>query len=142
METNKIETLLKKYLEGETTLKEETLLKVYFSETENLPEEWKSYQQFFSFYQEAKNESYPIQKKKTKTLLQPILLVAASLAIIFTMQLSGFFNSSNSYDQIEAENVFKEFQVQMKSVSSHLNNGSQNLAYLAYWNTTAEKLIK
>lgn len=37
METNKIETLLKKYLEGETTLKEETLLKVYFSETENLP---------------------------------------------------------------------------------------------------------
>ena len=69
-------------------------------------------------------------------------MVAASLAILFTMQLSGFFNSSNSYDQIEAENVFKEFQVQMKSVSSHLNNGSQNLAYLAYWNTTAEKLIK
>jgi hypothetical protein len=30
----------------------------------------------------------------------------------------------------------------MKHVSSHLNNGSQSLAYLDYWNNTTQKLIK
>jgi hypothetical protein len=70
------------------------------------------------------------------------MFAAASIAIIFSLQISGFFTTSNSKDQEEALKIFKQFQIQMKHVSSHLNNGSQSLAYLDYWNNTTQKLIK
>jgi len=142
MEIKKIEALLKKYLEGETSLSEESFLRDYFNKEIDLPEAFKSYQKFFTYYQVAKKETFPLIKKKTKLILRPWMFAAASIAIIFSLQISGFFTTSNSNDQEEALKIFKQFQIQMKQVSSHLNNGSQSLAYLDYWNNTTQKLIK
>ena len=40
MGSNKIETLLERYFEGETSLEEEAVLRKYFNEEQNIPEAW------------------------------------------------------------------------------------------------------
>jgi hypothetical protein len=64
METKKIEALLKKYLEGETSLSEESFLRDYFNKEIDLPEAFKSYQKFFTYYQVAKKRNLSSNKKE------------------------------------------------------------------------------
>lgn len=140
MELNKIKDYLARYLEGETSLKEEEILRDYFVNTPNIPNDLKVYRSFFTYFESAKKEQFPaIKKVNYRKILQPFVAVAAVLAIVFTLQTNGVFTIENN-DEAELEMAFKEFQTQMKQMSNHLNRGTQNIAYLDYWNTTTLKL--
>lgn len=82
MERVKIENLLNKYMEAETTLAEEKELRAYFA-SEQVAPAFADYQSLFGFYAEEKGSHY------TKTLELPrrhlnykYFSVAASIAII------------------------------------------------------------
>ena len=69
MELKAIEKLLNKYLEGETSLKDEAVLRTYFTQESRIPEAWIPYRQFFGYCKEAKKETFPVkQKKQTNNL--------------------------------------------------------------------------
>ncbi len=143
MELKKIESLLEKYNEGETTLQEEILLRDYFTQQESVPEEWVVYHQLFLYYAQAKKETLSSQNKQKSFSTKTLLLVAAGAALVFSLQLSGVFETSLAPINEEAAKLaFQEFQNQMKTVSTHLNKGAEKAAYLDYWNTTTQKLIK
>ncbi|MDA9015588.1 DUF3379 domain-containing protein [Flavobacteriaceae bacterium] len=143
MEIKTIEILLEKYLEGETSLKEETVLRAYFNEEQNLPIEWTHYRQFFNYYELAKNESFPTAKIKSKTRIRTWMMAAASITLVIGLSLNTFFESQSApLEQQEAEFAFQQFQKQMKNVSNHFNKGVQKVAYLDYWNESTQKLIK
>lgn len=144
MELKTIEVLLERYLEGETTLEEETVLRAYFKKEQNIPKKWIHYSHFFAYCESAKKESFPSSSKtKSKTPVKIWMMAAASIALVFGLQLSGLFESeSTPLKQQEAEFVFQQFQTQMKNVSSHLNKGVQKVAYLDYLDETSQKLLK
>ena len=54
MEIKTIKVLLKKYLEGKTSLNEEYVSRDYFNHEENLPEEWIHYRQFLPILRNQK----------------------------------------------------------------------------------------
>lgn len=59
MELNKLESLLKKYDDGETTLKEEKLLKEFFH-SEKVPNHLQEYKLLFNFSEEEKRSFIPV----------------------------------------------------------------------------------
>ena len=143
MELKKIESLLDKYNEGETILQEEIQLRDYFIQQESVPEEWVVYRQLFHYYAQAKRETLSSQNKQKSFSTKTLLLVAAGAALVFSLQLSGVFETSLAPINEEAAKLaFQEFQNQMKTVSTYLNIGAEKAAYLDYWNTTTQKLIK
>ena len=143
MELKAIEKLLNKYLEGETSLKEEAVLRTYFTQESTIPEAWIPYRQFFGYCKEAKKETFPICRKKQTKSIKSLMLVAASIALVFALQFSGLFDQkATPFEKEQAALAFHQFQTQMKTVSNHLNRGAQKVAYLDYWNDTTQKLIK
>jgi hypothetical protein len=143
MELKAIEKLLNKYLEGETSLKDEAILRTYFTQESRIPEAWIPYRQFFGYCKEAKKETFPVKQKKQTKPIKSWMLVAASIALVFALQLSGLFEQKAApFEKQQAELAFQQFQTQMKTVSNHLNRGAQKVAYLDYWNDTTQKLIK
>ena len=143
MELKAIEKLLNKYLEGETSLKEEAVLRTYFTQESTIPEAWIPYRQFFGYCKEAKKETFPMSRKKQTKHIKSLMLVAASIALVFALQFSGLFEQkATPFEKEQAALAFQQFQTQMKTVSNHLNRGAQKVAYLDYWNDTTQKLIK
>ena len=143
MEFKTIEKLLAKYLDGETSLEEEAFLKAYFTKEQELPAEWVPFRQFFTYCDEARKETFPQKSIIATPSFKPWMLVAASIALVLTLQLSGVFETQPSpFEAQQAEMAFQQFQLQMKTVSIHLNKGAEKVAFLDYWNDTTQKLLK
>ena len=142
MDSNKIKLLLTKYLEGNTSLSEEETLRLYFKTSENIPPEWEGYRMFFGYFDLAKTERYPKGRGKQKFGFIPWMAVAAIIAVIFSIQFYSSKHPTLSADQKEAQLAFMQFKSNMKKVSSHFNKGAEKVAYLDYWNSTTQKLIK
>lgn len=105
----KIEELIDKYFEGETTCKEEQEIRDFFL-NDSIPEHLKEYQPMFAFFEEEKNhqnsmleltkresstESKPKEYRiNRKFIIQSIISIAAGLALLFTIiGLQQHFNS-------------------------------------------------
>ena len=143
MEIKTIKFLLKKYLEGKTSLNDESVLRNYFNHEQNLPEEWIHYRQFFTYFEKSKNESFPIFKINSFNNKKIWIRVAASIALLIGIYLIDFFETQpRVLEQQEAEFAFQQFQTHMKNISTHLNNGVQKVSYLDYWNKSTQKLLK
>tara|TARA_A100001011_G_scaffold162376_1_gene170838 strand:+ start:719 stop:1150 length:432 start_codon:yes stop_codon:yes gene_type:complete len=143
MEIKTIKVLLKKYLEGKTSLNDESVLRNYFNHEQNLPEEWIHYRQFFTYFEKSKNESFSISKTNSYNNKKIWIRVAASIALLIGIYLIDFFETQpRVLEQQEAEFAFQQFQTHMKNISTHLNNGAQKVSYLDYWNKSTQKLLK
>lgn len=143
MELKAIEKLLNKYLKGETSLKEEAVLRTYFTQKSTIPEAWIPYLQFFGYCKEAKKETFSIRLKEQTKPIKSWMLVAASIALVFALQLNGLFEQkTTSFEKQQTELAFQQFQMQMKTISNHLKRGAQKVAYLDYLNDNTQKLIK
>ena len=72
LDINKIETLIEKYLEGETSIEEERILKDYFSNSQDIPFHLATYKHQFSFFKESKKEQNNL-KEATNDHLMAVL---------------------------------------------------------------------
>lgn len=113
MKSTEIKSLLNKYFEGNTSLKEEEILKIYFS-GENIAEEFQSYKDHFQFFNaldekmtrgilnddeliknvfkdrhKTDNPIIPINKKNASPL--PWLRYAAGMALLVLGFTAGYF---------------------------------------------------
>ena len=100
MEIKTIKVLLKKYLEGKTSLNEESVLRNYFNHEQNLPEEWIHYRQFFTYFEKSKNESFPISKINSYNNKKIWIRVAASIALLIGIYLIDFFETQPLFHQL------------------------------------------
>jgi hypothetical protein len=144
MEPEKIKQLLERYLDGNSSLSEETQLRSYFENSREIPSEWESFRMFFGYYQKAKKDHFPVKRVRSKKSLRPWMLAAAMGGVLLSIQFleSDITKTEDSIQRHEIELAFQQFQDNMKKVSNHLNKGTQNVAYLNYWNQTTQKFIK
>jgi len=131
MVLTKIEQLLEKYDNGETTLQEEQQLKNYFSQ-ETVAPHLEMYKPLFTYFvvnqQEQFTKDVPL-KSKTNNWYKWI-----SVAAVAVIMLSVYFNQPNrindygTYD--DPEMAFNEVKQSLEMISSHFNKGASSINYL------------
>lgn len=138
MESVKIEQLLDKYLNAETTLQEETVLKDYFTSGETVAPHLESYQALFGYFADNKSEKFTKTiQLKTKRTNWKWLSVAASVVLLFSVY-TGYQNNQRAKAQIAFENTQMAFQL----LSKNYNKGTAAITYLGEYKTTTNKIFK
>lgn len=139
MEPN-IQSLIELYFEGKTTIDEEQELRTYFTKP-NINQEWKHLQPMFAGFHSLSNETStrPINTSQTSSFnywwAAAGLAIVVLLAIILTKQ-------SVSYTEQDAFESFDEFRENVMMISTHLNSGTTQLAYLETFDQTTTKYLK
>ncbi len=138
MESIKIEQLLEKYENAETSLHEEAVLKDYFNNNDVAPH-LQQYQALFGYYAESKNENYskPI-RLNTKKQHWKWLSVAASVVLLFSVY-TGY---TNNQEKKEAKIAFENTQMAFQLLSKNMKKGTTAMAYLGEYETTTNKIFK
>lgn len=137
MELSKIEQLLEKYLNAETTLQEEATLKNYFL-SGNVASHLQEYESMFSYFAISKAETSvkPIRLNTKKTNWK-WLSVAASVVLLFSVYMG------NSYVQEQKTKAqYAQVKDVLKMLSTSLNKGNEAVASLYTYEDTVNKIFK
>lgn len=147
MELNRIEKLLEKYFQAETSLAEEQELKNYFASDDVAPN-MKQYKSLFACFSEAKNEELTkeivVQSKKRSTIW---LSIAASITILLGVGVFSYLNMETkekgelgTYDDPEV--AFRETQKALKMVSENVNVGIKSVEYVNEYQESRNLIFK
>lgn len=146
MELVKIEQLLNKYLEGNTSIAEEKELKAYFS-SNNVALHLQPYKSMFGYFKNQKEVQFtknlPLQPRKRNVVKW--IGVAASFVVLFGTAF--FYMNSNvsnedlgTYDDPEV--AFIETQKALEMLSKNVNQGVEGVALLNEYNQSKETIFK
>ena len=148
MALDKIEKLVTKYFEAETSIAEEKELKAYFSSPDVAPH-LEQYKPLFGYAVHAKQEQYTasIPVKNTKKAGMYWLSIAATVIVLLGVSLFTF----NQYKQPNAadlgtyndpEVALKETQKALAMISEHVNKGIGSMSYLSVYEQSKNKIFK
>lgn len=86
-----IQSLLDKFMEGETTLEEEKILGEYFRSTKKVKAEWEAYKSMFGYFDKGMPYDEPVEKNtrsnKVVKMIVGAISAAALVALLFTFAL-------------------------------------------------------
>lgn len=146
MELHKIEQLLEKYFEGETSIAEENELKSYFSSSD-VAQHLEPYKPMFGYFSAAKEQQFeqhiPLTAKKRKVAW---ISVAASVVVLLGAGTFAYFNYNQpqsqdlgTYDNPEI--AFRETQKALSLLSNNVNVGVESVQYIEEYETTKGKVF-
>lgn len=148
MELAKIEILIEKYFQGETSIAEEKELRSYFSSQDVAPH-LEQYVAMFGYFTEAKQQEFtqeiPQHTKKRKVMW---LSIAASVAVLFGMVAFFMINTNQAVNQNELgsydspEQAFEETQKALALLSSNVNVGVEGMQYVQEYNNSKNLIFK
>ena len=130
----KIDSLLKKYFEGETDLREEAQLKKYFS-SDLVDSKHKQYTPLFSYFSNNEKEqlSNAIKLPKAKSQRFKWMSIAASFALMASVYVGYSIKQEN-----EIKDAFSQTQMALDFLSGNMNKGNQAFAQLNKFKQTTE----
>ncbi|KAB1069372.1 hypothetical protein F6U93_03410 [Tamlana haliotis] len=131
MVLNKIEALLEKYENGETTLAEEQALKQFFSE-EDVPAHLEVYKSMFAYYKVSQEEVFtqklPLESKRRFTFKW--ISVAAAVVLLFGFYWASSESSEDLGTYDDPELAYLEVTKSLAMISEKLNQGTSTIGYL------------
>lgn len=149
MALDRIEILIEKYFEGETSIAEEKELKAYFSSSD-VAQHLEQYQPVFGYFSQAKQEQFtasiPLKSgRKQKRLAW--LSVAASVVVMLGIGFFAYQNTSEPTQENlgvidDPEIAFKETQKALALISKHVNTGIESVNYLGEYQQSKNKIFK
>lgn len=148
MALDRIEKILEKYFEGETSSAEEKELKDYFSSSD-VAQHLEQYQPLFGYFSQAKQEEFtatiPLQSKKQTKVVW--LSVAASLVVMLAVGVFAYQSTSEPKHQDlgvieDPEIAFRETQKALALISKHVNTGIESVNYLSEYEQSKNKIFK
>jgi len=140
MELAKIEKLLNKYLEGESTLEEENILRVYFSTNTNIAPHLVGYVPLFKYLRDAKNETYT-QTIPLKPRKQIYKWISVAALVIFSSSVFTYVNIKNKNDE-KAKIAYYKTKEALNLLSIKFNEGAEKVAYLNEFEQTTNSVFK
>lgn len=145
MELDRIEILLEKYFEGETSIAEENELKTYFSSAD-VAQHLEHYKAMFGYFSSAKEQKFeqklPLKPKKIHVMW---LSVAASVVILLGMFTFYNRNISQSEDlgtYNDPEKAFEETQKALNLLSKNVNVGIGSMQYVKEYQDSKDLIFK
>jgi len=148
MESDKIETLLEKYFDGEASIAEENELKIYFS-SPDVAQHLQQYKPLFGYFSHAAAQKFaPVIQLHSKKRNLSWLSIAASLMILLGIGTFTYINYQNlnkkqdlgTYD--DPEIAFKETQKALALLSNHVNVGIENVKYIQEYENSKQLIFK
>jgi hypothetical protein len=148
MALDRIEKLVDKYFEGETSIAEEKELKAYFSSSD-VAQHLEQYQLVFGYFSQAKQEQFnatiPLQSKKQTKVVW--LSIAASVVVMLSIGYFAYQNVSETNQESlgvidDPEVAFRETQKALALISKHVNTGIESVNYLGEYQQSKNKIFK
>ena len=146
MELNRIETILEKYFQGETSVLEEKELKNYFSSS-NVAQHLEQYKPLFGYFSEASEQEFkqtiPLQSKKRNVKW---LSIAASVIVLLGISTFTYLyqpqktNDLGTYESPEA--AFEATQKALSLLSKNVNVGIESVSYINEFQNSKELIFK
>jgi hypothetical protein len=148
MESDKIEILLEKYFQGETSIAEENELKNYFSSLD-VAQHLEQYKPMFGYFSQAKEQEFqqqiPLQTKKRTVAW---LSVAASIVVLLGIGTYVYVDNNHAtqsqnlgtYDDPEV--AFRETQKALALLSSHVNTGIESVQYVEEYEIAKDRVFR
>jgi hypothetical protein len=148
MALDRIEQLLEKYFEAETSIAEENELKAYFT-SPDVAQHLEQYKSIFGYAVQAKQEQFsatnPLQTKKHKSVVW--ISVAASVVVLLGVSVVTYHhynqpksNDLGTYDDPEV--AYRETCKALAMISEHVNTGIESMNYLNEYEQTKNKIFK
>lgn len=143
MELNKIENLLDKYFDGNTSIDEENILKTYFAQS-SVPAHLQDYKAMFNYFATNKEaiSTKPIQVKTKKTWRVNWLMASAAALLLFISVYTFLPKEPTDAEIKEAQIAFNETKKAFQLISDNLNKGNNAIAYLSEYENTTSKIFK
>ncbi len=147
MELTKIEKLLARYEEGNTSLAEEKILKDYFTQ-ENVPPHLNEYQILFNYSVKAKTTTYSKEIPHNKRKKQFAFVGIAASIVMAIGLFAALNNPSQEIEQQQLGTIEDPEEAYLKAketlllVSGALNFGQEELAYVEEFDRAKNKYIK
>lgn len=148
MELAKIEKLVAKYENAETSLKEENILREYFL-SDNVAPHLEEYQMMFTYFHASQSETYnkTLEFKTEKRRNYKWLSVAASIALLFSVYIGIPKKEEkidiNSLSDLTVEQKFHYDQARkaLAMLSGNLNKGNQAVGKLRTYEDSVNKIF-
>lgn len=147
MESDKIETLIEKYFQGETSIAEEKQLQDYFS-APNVAQHLEQYQPMFAYFSQARRQQFtqavPLQSKKRSVAW---LSVAASVVVLLGVGTYIYMNGNSSKEETlgtydDPEVAFRQTQKALAMLSAHVNTGIEGVQYLKEYEVAKDRVFR
>ncbi|MEL1254887.1 hypothetical protein AAEO57_13935 [Flavobacterium sp. DGU38] len=152
MELNKIENILEKYFQGETTIAEENELKEYFS-SPDVAQHLEQYKPVFGYFSQVKEQKsayeIPLQSKKRKVAW---LSIAASAVLLLGIGTYFFVSEQNNRSEMasqtelgtydDPEEALKATQKALALLSKNVNVGIESVQYINEYEQSKNKIFK
>ena len=151
MEFNKIEDILEKYFQGETTIAEENQLKEYFS-SPDVAQHLEQYKPMFGYFSQVKEQkstqTIPLETKKRNVAW---LSIAASAVVLLGIGTYFFVSEKNvapvtaqtelgTYDN--PEEALAATQKALALLSNNVNVGIESVQYIKEYEQSKNKVFK
>ena len=143
MESKVIDNLLKKYLDGETSLQEEARLRDYFC-SGNVAPHLQEYVPLFAYFNVSREENFSgkIHFHKGKKRVYSWVGIAASIVLAAGL----FFQQPNETTEFgsyeDPELAMQKTKEALQLVSQYMNSGTEELVYLEEFNNAKNKISR
>jgi hypothetical protein len=138
MELARIEALLEKYFDAETSLAEEAILKQFFT-SEEVPAHMEVYRPMFVYaVEESKLKDQTPYRIKSRKSLSPLMKIAASITVVVSI---GIF--AREYQQKkQAEYAYEQTMMAMELIANHFDKAKESISYLELYEESKNKIFK
>ena len=149
MAFNKIEIILEKYFQGETSIAEEKELRSYFSSQDVAPH-LEQYKAMFGYFTQAKKQEF-VQEIPQITKKRNVMWLSVAASAVVLLGIATFFminndelvNRKNELGTYKSpEMAFKETQKALALLSSNVNIGMESVMYVQEYENTKNKIFK
>jgi len=146
MELDRIENLLEKYFEGETTIAEENELKIYFSSS-NVAQHLEHYRGMFGYFSAAKEQKFEKELPSKITTKTKVAWLSIAASIVILLGLFTFYNQNMTQNQDlgtydDPEKAFQETQKALNLLSKNVNVGVEGMQYVQEYHQSTELIFK
>lgn len=147
MELDRIEIILEKYFQGDTSIAEENELTNYFS-SPDVAQHLEQYKPLFGYFSQAREQKFtpeiPLQTKKRNVAW---LSIAASVVVLLGIGTFTFLNQEKvekhdlgTYDNPEV--AFRETQKALALLSENVNVGIESVQYIDEYQNSKDLIFK